>query len=105
MTVIYGLRRTGDNEFRYIGRSGLPLGQRLHKHKLNARRGYPLKISAWIRSEPDVEIVPLEECAPEGAAFAERAAVERYQALGHRLTNGHLLSPTIAKARQTGAAA
>lgn len=90
MTTIYGLREVGDTEFRYIGRSGKPLHLRLHKHKLNAARQYPPLISAWINEGSDIEIIPLVNVGSDQACSTERAFVERYYSLGHRLTNKHL---------------
>ena len=117
MTVIYALRQLGSPEVRYIGRTNKPLDQRLRKHLQNAARAYPPKISAWLRQTDEVEIVPLVECADEEAARAERSAVQRYHALGDRLTNSHLmprtatngalsataLSPVVAQARSAAA--
>lgn len=92
MIVIYALRSAGDTEVRYIGRSGRPLDQRLQVHKQNAfRQNYPPKVSAWIREAGDIEIVPLARCTARLAAKREREWVERYHALGHRLTNSHLV--------------
>ncbi|MBA3670266.1 MAG: hypothetical protein H0W71_09455 [Sphingomonas sp.] len=102
MTTIYGLRRTGDREIRYVGRSNRPLENRLKKHVQNAVRMYPPRISAWIREAKDIEIFPLTECQPEDATRLERETVERCHADGNRLTNSHLLpsvSHVVALAR------
>lgn len=91
MTVIYGLVAPGTSEVRYVGRTDKPLDSRLLKHRQNAMRGYPPLISAWLRETEDVQIVVLRECAREQAAQTERAVVQEYHQLGHRLTNSHLL--------------
>lgn len=99
MTVIYGLREVGSAEIRYIGRSAKPLPERLHKHQLNAAKGYPPLISQWIKSAGEIEIVALQECSADLAYHSERRLAEQYHADGHRLVNSHLVP------RQTGAAA
>lgn len=91
MTIIYGLREAGSAEVRYIGKSDKPLSERLHKHKLNARRNYPRQISEWINSADQIEIVTIDEVDRASACLAERETVSRFHSDGHRLTNSHLL--------------
>jgi len=105
MTTIYGLRETGTQEFRYIGRSNNPLAIRLRKHRLNAARNYPPRISAWINAAAAIEIVPIAFAADEDCCATERALVEHYANAGHRLTNAHLLprTPATSARRDRGA--
>jgi len=91
MNAIYALREAGSDENRYIGRTAKPLPERLHKHLLNARVGYPPRISEWLASTTGVVIVPLAYCDDADAIAEERRLVEHYHARGHRLTNAHLL--------------
>lgn len=91
MTVIYGLRECGTDEVRYIGRTNLPTSARLKKHKLNALRRYPPKISEWIAHAGEIEVIVLAECEPSQANRVERRIVEQYHGGGHRLTNSHLV--------------
>ena len=101
MITIYGLRECGSNELRYIGQSSKPLAERLRKHLLNARRGYPPLVSGWINAAGSVEIAAIATCPSSEADAEERRLVELYHALGHRLTNSHLLP----RARMSAAAA
>ncbi|MEG8223793.1 hypothetical protein OSJ57_24815 [Sphingomonas sp. HH69] len=96
MITIYGLRKAGAEEIRYIGRSAKPLDLRLDRHLYNAKRGYPRSISQWIKRAKSVEIVPLAQCYEQCAAAVERAMVEQYWSDGHRLTNSHLVPRTRA---------
>lgn len=105
MTLIYGLRELGTNEIRYVGFTDKPRASRLKKHKSNAKSGkwnYP--VYHWMSQARDVEIVGLCNCPKHRARELERRWVERLVGQGHRLTNCHL-SPVIARARQSGAAA
>lgn len=91
MSVIYALRAVGSAEVRYIGRTSKPLAWRLHKHRLNAANNYPPLISGWINEGAEIEIVALAECEQDQACAVERQMVEAFNALGHRLTNSHLM--------------
>lgn len=106
MITIYGLRKAGAEEIRYIGRSAKPLDLRLNRHIYNAGRGYPPAISNWIAKAKAVEIVPLAQCEAEHGCAVERALVEQYWSDGHRLTNSHLVPRTpSARTPKQGAAA
>lgn len=100
MTVIYGLREIGDQEFRYVGRSDKPLPYRLNQHCRNAKRNYPPLVSTWINGAGKIEIVPITKCDPAVACAVERATVHALSVAGHRLTNSHLaLRPTSPEVR------
>jgi hypothetical protein len=60
--TIYGLKRLGSDQIKYIGQTVLPLKERLHCWKSNAARGGDRPVFVWIRSMPrdDLEIVGLE---------------------------------------------
>lgn len=101
IVTIYGLREKGCDEIRYIGMTKYALHHRIRKHRQNAAHNYPPKISEWINSAPEIDIVPLSICCGRAARCEERRQIESHFQAGHRLTNSHLMP----RARQTGAAA
>ena len=99
MTIIYGLREVGCEEFRYVGLTDHPLTKRFAEHQSKARGTWSYQPAPWMRTVESVEIIRLQNCPKSKSRAAERHWVERLHAAGHRLLNSHLVP------RQTGAAA
>lgn len=75
MTYIYGLRRKGDTQFRYVGKANDPQA-RLAAHMTEAFRDHVrTHKNNWLRSvgRKDVEYVVLEEVSSEISGKSESA--------------------------------
>lgn len=90
VTSIYTLHAP-DGEIRYVGKTVLPIEQRLSRHISNANRGGSSYCAYWIRSllrdghRPSVMLV--ETVVGDGWAEAERYWVARLRAEGVKITN------------------
>jgi hypothetical protein len=104
-TVIYGLRKIGDPEVRYVGRTAKDPRVRLQRHRWQAASPTCERyVSRWIRSvDFQIEIIVLES-DPSDPRQSEREWIVRLRERGDRLTNlthggegapptGFLLSP------------
>lgn len=92
--VVYGLRRRGEPEMRYIGRTAKPLEKRLYNHVYEVRLRPKLSsLYQWVRDcGDDIEIIPLAEHTDWGAVKdAEREMIRLCLAMGHRLFNQWLV--------------
>lgn len=85
---IYGLRKSGDGEFRYIGKT-IRLRERFAQHKLSGKSDSYHPKDRWIASEPLVEMVVIEECDRDNWEDREKYWISCYKKEGHRLTNIH----------------
>lgn len=89
MTYIYGLRRKGDTQFRYVGKANDPQA-RLAAHMTEAFRDHVrTHKNNWLRSvgRKDVEYVVLEEVSSDQWKIRERYWIGHLRAEGHPLTN------------------
>lgn len=88
---IYGLRETGCDEFRYVGRTVDPVNRlsyhwsSLHRYSLkNPKRKWMTEVR---NSGKQIEFIPLEECRFVLGAEREAYWYEYYKSKGCRLTN------------------
>lgn len=107
--VIYGLRRSGTTEIRYIGQTAYDLSNRLKRHFAEARAGNETPRSRWIRKAWSdgtvIEIITIERDAPWNEA--EKRWIAQYRAAGADLLNltdgGQGAQPGAKKSAETRA--
>lgn len=89
---IYGIRRLGDPEFRYVGQTRGTVTRRRTQHLKSAKTGTRLPVYDWIRkfeSDEDLYFQPLEVVmgGDDELDAAEIRWVRRLREDGHRLLN------------------
>lgn len=91
--VIYGVRRMGSPEYRYVGLTTKTITRRKAEHFADAARGKKTPFADWLRARPNredayfdsLELVMSEDLSDLGAA--EARWIEKLRAEGHRLLN------------------
>lgn len=93
MATVYALALASNpTDFRYIGRTSVPLPRRLQNHLSKARTGSSTYVYRWVKKAIDegeiIQIVELES----GLTFKESGVreiywIKYYREAGHRLTN------------------
>jgi hypothetical protein len=94
MVTVYGLRRRGDCEIRYVGFTRFSPELRLLRHFVHAN--YRATFRAWLDANRDcLEAVTIREAKGEVEARAmEKAAIAALLVAGHRLLNSdHVPAP------------
>jgi hypothetical protein len=108
--TIYGFRKRGDSEVRYVGMTSCTPESRLYRLTLDAQlygRRATTGLGGWLLdNESRVDVFEIVSVATRAdARIAERAAVRACLACGHNLFNHKLVPAEVLKARQVELAA